>query len=67
VKTALIVVLVVVVVLALAAVSQYYSVRNDLVTQRNGMDAAWRMSRLSCSGARTSFPPGGDRERVRQA
>ena len=40
-KTALIVVLVVVVVAALAAVSQYYSVRNALVTQRNGMDAAW--------------------------
>ena len=40
-KTALIVVLVVVVVAALAAVGQYYSIRNDLVTQRNGMDAAW--------------------------
>src|ERR1035437_7038802 len=40
VKIALIVILVVVVV-ALAAGSKYYSVRNDLVTQRNGMDAAW--------------------------
>ena len=40
-KTALIVVLVVVVVVALAAVSKYYGVRNDLVTQRNAMDAAW--------------------------
>jgi len=44
VKTALIVVLVVVVVVAvagLAAVSKYFSVRNDLVTERNAMDAAW--------------------------
>ena len=43
-KTALIVVLVVVVVVAvagLAAVSKYFSVRNDLVTERNAMDAAW--------------------------
>jgi LemA protein len=40
VKIALIVILVVVVVV-LAAGSKYYSVRNDLVTERNAMDAAW--------------------------
>ena len=40
-KTTLIVVLIVVVVAALAGVSQYYGIRNDLVAQRNGMDAAW--------------------------
>jgi LemA protein len=44
VKTALIVVLAVVLVVAVAALaagSKYFSVRNDLVTQRNAMDAAW--------------------------
>jgi LemA protein len=44
VKTALIVVLIVVLVLAvaaMAAVSKYFSVRNDLVIERNAMDAAW--------------------------
>ena len=43
-KTALIVVLAVVLVVAVAALaagSKYFSVRNDLVTQRNAMDAAW--------------------------
>ena len=43
-KTALIVVLIVVLVLAvaaMAAVSKYFSVRNDLVIERNAMDAAW--------------------------
>src|ERR1039457_6645103 len=39
-KIALIAILVVVVV-ALGAGGKYYGVRNDLVTQRNAMDAAW--------------------------
>jgi LemA protein len=44
VKTVSIVVLVGILVgalVALAAVSKYFSVRNDLVTQHNAMDAAW--------------------------
>jgi hypothetical protein len=64
VKTALIVVLVLVVVAAFGGgVSQYYSIRNDLVTQRNGMDAAVGGCRGRLAAARRPHSqPGGDRE-----